>query len=91
MKSDQVLVTIARLSGREAATLERKEDLVVDLGMDSPAALELLVEIEGLLDLEISDEEASRLHSVGDILGYVETHERADASGGAPSAASTAS
>ena len=76
-KSDQVLVTIARLSGREAATLEREEDLVVDLGMDSPAALELLVEIEGLLDLEISDEDASRLHSVGDILGYVETHENA--------------
>ena len=86
MKSDQVLVTIARLSGREAATLERKEDLVVDLGMDSPAALELLVEIEGLLDLEISDEDASRLHSVGDILVYVETHERDRAPAAAPTA-----
>ncbi len=74
-KSDQVLATIARLSSREAATLAREDDLVVDLGMDSPAALELLVEIEGLLDLEIGDEDASRLHSVGDILDYVETHD----------------
>ena len=41
--------------------------------MDSPAALELLVEIEGLLDLEIRDEDASRLHSVGDLLDYVDT------------------
>ena len=77
-KSDQVLATIARLSGREAATLAREDDLVVDLGMDSPAALELLVEIEGLLDLEIRDEDASRLHSVGDILDYVETHDSVD-------------
>ena len=77
-KSDQVLATIARLSGREAASLAREDDLVVDLGMDSPAALELLVEIEGLLDLEIRDEDASRLHSVGDILDYVETHDSMD-------------
>ena len=48
------------------------QDLVVDLGIDSPRALELLVALEDVLGIEISDEDAARLETVGDILSYVE-------------------
>lgn len=71
-KIDEAKALIARISGKDAATLEPGQDLVVDLGVDSPKALELLVELEEVLGVEISDEDAARLESVGDILSYVE-------------------
>jgi acyl carrier protein len=46
-------------------------ELVADLGMDSARALELLVELEDKIGIEISDEDAARLNTVGDILGYI--------------------
>lgn len=71
-KRQTALDVIARVSGRDAASLEPKHDLVADLDIDSPKALQLLVELEETLGLEISDEDAARLDSVGDILAYVE-------------------
>lgn len=66
------LETIARLSDRPPEELRPEMDLMVDLGIDSPKALELLIEIEEKLDLVISDEDAAGLDTVGDILDYVE-------------------
>ena len=61
---------LAKLSGHTEGDLEPKMDLVADLGIDSPKALELLVELEDALGIEISDEEAARMETVGDILDY---------------------
>ena len=61
---------LAKLSGRDAATLAPEMDLVADLGIDSPKALELLVELEDALGVEISDEAAARMETVGDVLDY---------------------
>ena len=71
---DQVLAVIATLCGRDADSLKADDDLIVDLDIDSPKALELLVELEDLLGLEISDEQAAGMESVGDILAFVEGH-----------------
>ena len=69
---DQVLAVIGALCGRDADSLKADDDLIVDLNIDSPKALELLIELEDLLGFEISDEDAARLESVGDILAFVE-------------------
>ena len=64
---------IARISKVDAARITPEMELVADLGMDSAKALELLVELEDTLGIEISDEHAGRLNTVGDILGYLAT------------------
>lgn len=70
----RALAVIARISGRAAAEIRRDQDLVADLEIDSPQGLQLLVELEEVLGLEISDEDAARMDTVGDILTYVERH-----------------
>ena len=71
-KIDQAKELIAKVSARALSSLEAGQDLIVDLGIDSPKALELLVELEEALGIEITDEEAARFETVGDVLTYVE-------------------
>ena len=61
---------LAKLSGQEPAALKAEMDLVGDLGIDSPKALELLVELEDALGVEISDEDAARMETAGDVFDY---------------------
>ncbi len=71
-KIDQAKELIAKVSARALSSLEAGQDLIVDLGIDSPKALELLVELEEALGIDITDEEAARFETVGDVLTYVE-------------------
>lgn len=66
------LEVIAEVSDKDIATLRPEMDLVGDLSIDSPRALDLLVRLEERLGIEISDEDAANLNRVGDILGYVD-------------------
>ncbi len=68
----KALDIVAKISGTEAANLTPDMDLVGDLGIDSPHALQLLVDLEEALDIEISDEDAARMDSVGDLLGFLD-------------------
>jgi len=70
----KALEVIAKLSGENASSLEPGQDLVGDLGIDSPKALQLLVELEEVLGIEISDEDAARMDTVGDVLDYLGSH-----------------
>ena len=70
---ETALSVIAKVSKVEVAALRPDMDLVADLGFDSAKALELLVELEEALGIEVSDEQAACLNSVGDILAIVET------------------
>ena len=72
-KSETVLEVISKLANVSKDTLKPETELVADLGIDSPKALQLLVELEEALDVEITDEEAARLESVGDILALYES------------------
>lgn len=74
-KRQTALEVIAAVAGREASVLEPEAHLVADLGIDSPTALKLLVELEEKLDVEITDEEAAKLETVGDIVTYAESLE----------------
>ena len=69
---DVALDVLAKLGSVEKAQLTPAMELVSDLGIDSPKALQLLVELEDSLGIEISDEDAARMDTVGDILSYRE-------------------
>jgi acyl carrier protein len=72
---ETTLAVIAKVSKCDVAAIRPDMDLVADLGFDSAKALELLVELEEALGIEVSDEQAARLNSVGDILAIVDTLE----------------
>lgn len=62
---------LSRVSSVEADKITPDQDLVANLEIDSPKALRLLLELEQALEIEISDEDAAKLDTVGDILDYV--------------------
>ena len=72
-RSDIALEVLAEVSGRPVAELDVGLDLVADLGIDSPRALRLLVELEDRLDVEIPDDVAARISTVGDIVELIAT------------------
>ena len=65
------LAVISKLSGKPADEIQPAMDLVGELGIDSPKALQLLVELEDTLGIEISDEQAAKMDTVGDILDFL--------------------
>lgn len=67
----QGLAVIARVAGKNVAELRPEQNLVGDLQIDSPKALQLLLQLEEELDLEISDEEAAKMDTVGDVLAFL--------------------
>ena len=71
-KNNEVLEVISKLSGTSKDGLKKETELVADLGIDSPKALQLLVELEDALGIEISDEEAAKMETVGDVLAFYE-------------------
>ena len=66
-----ILSVIAKVSGKEVSSITPDLELVADLGLDSAKSLELLVRIEDALDLEIEEDDAAQLNTVGDILDYL--------------------
>jgi len=46
-----------------------------DLGADSLDVVELIMELEDEFDLEISDEDAAKIGTVGDVVTYIEQHQ----------------
>jgi acyl carrier protein len=71
-KQQQVLDVLAKVSKKDRALIKPQSELAADLGIDSPRALQLLMELEEKLQIEIGEEDATRMNTVGDILLYVE-------------------
>ena len=54
-------------------TITEDTNIVDDLGADSLDVVELMTTLEQDFDLLISDESLNELHTVGDIVKYIET------------------
>ncbi len=68
----RTLTVIARIAERDPSTLMPEDELAADLDIGSIEGFQLLIELEKELAIEINDEEAAALESVGDILCLVE-------------------
>ena len=77
---ETVLAILAHETGTDPASLTETTELVGDLGIDSPRALQVLVEIEDRLDIEVEDDEVASLRTVGDILTVIDSRFPAAAS-----------
>lgn len=70
-KEETALEIIAQVSRVDVASVSPESELVAHLGIDSPRALQLMVELEDRLEIEIEDEEVASFRTVGDILAAV--------------------
>jgi acyl carrier protein len=66
------LAVLARVAGRARGEIAAEMNLVGDLGIDSPKALELLLELEEALGIEISDQDASSMDTVRDLIAFAD-------------------
>ena len=71
---DKVKQIIAKELGVEMEKLTNEASLMEDLGADSLDTVELVMEFEKEFNIDIPDEDAEKLLTVGDALGYL--HEK---------------
>jgi acyl carrier protein len=59
--------------GVDAAKVTKEASFIDDLGADSLDTVELIMKMEEEFELEIPDEEAESLKTVGDVVSYLES------------------
>ena len=69
---DKVKEVIVDKLGVEEDKIESSSSFVDDLGADSLDTVELVLELEEHFDIEIPDDVASTLLTVGDVYNYLE-------------------
>jgi acyl carrier protein len=71
---DQVKEIIARELEVEVKQLTPEAKFIEDLGADSLDIVELVMALEEEFGLDIPDEEADKLKTVGDAMNYLKSH-----------------
>ncbi len=69
---DKVKTIIANELGVDENKITLEARLTEDLGADSLDAVELIMAIEDEFGIEVNDEAAQKIHTVKDIVDYVE-------------------
>jgi acyl carrier protein len=70
--ASQIRNALAQHLKRDVSKIHPQDRLREDLGLDSLAMIELLFKIEEHFDLEIPNEDLSRVTTVADVTAYVE-------------------
>ncbi len=68
---ERVQSLIAEQLGVEPGELQPNADILDDLGADSLDVVEMVMAIEEAFDIEIADEDAEAMRTVGDVEAYV--------------------
>jgi acyl carrier protein len=63
-------IVVDRL-GVDASEVKTEASFKEDLGADSLDVVELVMELEDEFELEISDEDAEKIATVGDVVNYI--------------------
>jgi acyl carrier protein len=71
---DRVKEIIVDQLGVDAAQVTERAKFVDDLGADSLDTVELVMALEEEFGLEIPDEDAEKIASVGDAIEYIKQH-----------------
>lgn len=70
---DKVKDIIVEQLGVDAAEVTESASFIDDLGADSLDTVELVMAFEEEFDIEIPDEDAEKMNTVGDAMQYLET------------------
>lgn len=65
---------IAEQLGVEEVKVVRNASFVDDLNADSLDLVEMIMSLEEEFKLEISDDEAEKIHTVGDAIDFIQEH-----------------
>ena len=68
-------IIVDKLSVDENEVVETAE-FSKDLGADSLDTVELIMEFEKVFELQIPEEEAEKIATVGDAIAYIEAHKK---------------
>ncbi len=60
--------------GVESSKITPEAKFIEDLGADSLDTVELIMQLEDEFNLEIPDEEAEKLTTVGSVVEYIDSH-----------------
>ena len=67
---------VAEQLGVNEADVKSESSFVNDLGADSLDTVELVMALEEEFGVEVPDEQAEKLLTVGDVMKYVEEHQK---------------
>jgi acyl carrier protein len=73
----RVMRTVAEQMGVAESAITHETCFVADLGADSLDQIELCMALEDEFGLEIPDDEAERIGTVAQVLGWIAAHARA--------------
>jgi len=68
---EQIRGLVAEQLGVDSAELNSEANILEDLGADSLDVVELVMAIEETFDIEINDEDAESMRTLGDVEKYV--------------------
>lgn len=71
---EQVAQIISEQLGVEKNQITMETSFINDLGADSLDQVELVMEFEQKFDMEIPDEQAEKIQTVGDAVRYIKEH-----------------
>ncbi|AAK79713.1 acyl carrier protein [Clostridium acetobutylicum] len=74
MVFEKVKDIIADQLGIDATEIKMESSFIDDLGADSLDIVELIMALEEEFDIEMPDEEAEKVSSVGDVVNYIKAH-----------------
>jgi len=73
---EEVIAIISEQLGADKDQMTMETSFINDLGADSLDTVELVMEFEQRFDMEIPDEEAEKIQTVGDVVTYIKGHVR---------------
>ena len=76
MEFDKLREIIAEVLNVDADEITMDTTFVDDLGADSLDVFQIIMGIEEEFDIEISNEDAEKIATVGDAISYIEAHKK---------------
>ncbi|WP_280769021.1 acyl carrier protein [Salipaludibacillus daqingensis] len=73
--NERITKIVSERLGVDETEVKKEATFKEDLGADSLDVVELVMELEDEFDLEISDEDAEKIATVGDVIEYIERHQ----------------
>ena len=71
---ERVINIVCEQMGASRDKIQAATSFINDLGADSLDTVELVMEFEDEFDINIPDEDAEKIQTVGDAIRYIESH-----------------